>query len=51
MFLTGMAVMVVKVAVSLRQKGGVVWAQNEIPVVYGMPQAVVNAGLQTKSYL
>ena len=30
----------------LRQKGAVVWAQNEDTcVVYGMPQAVVNAGL------
>lgn len=30
----------------LRQKGSVVWAQNEDTcVVYGMPQAVVNAGL------
>lgn len=30
----------------LRQKGSVIWAQNEDTcVVYGMPQAVVNAGL------
>lgn len=30
----------------LKEKGSVIWAQNEETcVVYGMPQAIVNAGV------
>lgn len=30
----------------MKQKGSIIWAQNEDTcVVYGMPQAIVNAGI------
>ncbi|MCK0535236.1 MULTISPECIES: chemotaxis response regulator protein-glutamate methylesterase [unclassified Anaerobiospirillum] len=46
MILTGMGSDGCEGCRMLRGKGGVVWAQNEDTcVVYGMPQAVVNAGL------
>ena len=46
MILTGMGSDGCEGCRMLRQKGSVVWAQNEDTcVVYGMPQAVVNAGL------
>lgn len=46
MILTGMGSDGCEGCRMLRQKGSVIWAQNEDTcVVYGMPQAVVNAGL------
>lgn len=46
MILTGMGSDGCEGCRMMKQKGSVIWAQNEDTcVVYGMPQAIVNAGV------
>lgn len=49
--LTGMGADGKEGAVKLKQGGGLVWAQNEAScTIYGMPKAIVDAGLADKIY-